>query len=381
MGPSRRHVQPQRFRGGQQGDPAVTPVIGAVLILGITILGIASVMIWGAPLVERVQANNAQEAMVGEFEELRDSSRELSVPDHSRFPTIVIPRGEVSLARGSRFMVTVDRDYGTTACDLQVRNWADTTAKTQVTISATNCRNGAAIKIYSVSGSTLVEYTPSVSGSTYTVGSADFSTGDWLFRVTHASCASTICAEAWVMSTDQVEWSTEAAAGGHSVHFDNGAIFSEAEGTMFLEREAAIGDSVFGANYYGLWVRSLTASSYSSITGAGSHQVYLSLLGNYDRTDTTGATRVRIDVSGPLAQGWCNALVARNPGLSGASYKSEVASCAPVTGSTDVRSVCYARVASSSNACTASLSCPTATTGNCFTFRLLHARIYTSLAL
>jgi hypothetical protein len=374
MGPSRRHVQPQRFRGGQQGDTAVTPVIGAVLILGITILGIASVMIWGAPLVERVQANNAQSAMVGEFEELRDSSRELSVPDHSRFPTIVIPRGEVSLAQGSRFMVTVDRDAGTPGCDFQVRKWADKGASGNHTvgISPTGCRNGAAIKIYSVSGSTLVEYTASVSGSDYTVGSADFGSGDWLFRLTHASCASTICAEAWVMSSDQVEWSTEAAAGGHSVHLDNGAIFSEAEGTTFLEREAAIGDSVFGANYYGLWVRSLTAASYQTISGAGSHQVYLSLLGNYDRTDATGATRARIDVSGPLAQAWCNALVGRNHGLSGASYASEVGDCGEVT--TDgVRSVCYAHVTSPSNACI--------NAGGTFSFRLLHARIYTSLAL
>jgi hypothetical protein len=381
MGPRRRIAQPQRSRGGKQGDPAVTPVIGAVLILGITILGIASVMIWGAPLVERVQVGNAQSAMVGEFEELRDSSRELSVPDHSRFPTIVIPRGEVSLQKGSRFMVTVDRDYGTPACDLQVRNWADTSAKTSVSITPTNCRNGATVAIYSVSGSTLVNYTASVSGSTYTIGSADFSAGDWLFRLSHASCAGTICAEAWIMSTDQVEWSVESASGGHKVHFDNGAIFSEDAGTTFLEREAAIGDSVFGSSYYGLWVRSLTAGSYTTISGAGSHQVYLSLLGNYDRTDATGASRVRIDVSGALAQGWCNALVGRNHGLSGASYKSEVANCGPVVGSSDVRSVCYARVASTSNACTASLSCPTATTGNCFAFRLLHARIYTSLAL
>src|SRR5690242_103181 len=49
MGPVRRIAQPQAFRGGKQGDPAVTPVIGAVLILAITILGIGGVLMWGAP--------------------------------------------------------------------------------------------------------------------------------------------------------------------------------------------------------------------------------------------------------------------------------------------------------------------------------------------
>lgn len=379
MGPVRRIVQPQPRWGGQQGDPAVTPVIGAVLILGITVLGIAGVMLWGAPLVERVQVQNAQSAIVGEFEELRDSSRELSVPDHSRFPTIVIPRGEVALQKGSRFMVTADRDYANPGCDFHVTAWADTASAGSATISSSGCRAGTNVTIYSVSGSTLVQYTPTVSGNAYSI-SGDFSTGDWLFRLNHASCASTICAEAWVHSTDRVVWTGEASSGIRTVSFDNGAIFSQSEGTTFLEREAAIGDSVFGSNYYGLWIRSLTAANYQSISGDGSHQVYLSLLGNYDRADATGTSRVRIDVSGPLAEAWCNALEHRNTGLGNASYHSAAAGCGEVT-SDGVRSVCYARVDASLNACTESLSCPTATTGSCFSFRLLHARIYTSLAL
>jgi hypothetical protein len=379
MGPTRRIVQP-RFRSGGQGDPAVTPVIGAVLILGITILGIGGVLFWGAPLVDRVQSQNAQTAVVGEFEELRDSSKELSVPDHSRFPTIVVPRGEVSLQAGSRFMVTEDRDYTSPNCDFKVRDWADTTAKTAVTVSTANsCRAGSQVQIYSVSGSTLVSvYGPGASGA-ITVGTADFSKGDWLFRLTNAACPSTICSEAWLHSTDQIAWDLPASSGRRNVNFDNGAIFSQTGGTTFLEREAAIGDSVFGPSYYGLWVRSLTAASYQAISGAGSHQVYLSLLGNYDRADTSGVSRLRIDVGGPLAQAWCNALLARNNGLGGAaSYQSDAASCGSVTAD-GVRSVCYARVASSACTTTA-LNCPSATTGNCFSFRLLHARIYTSLA-
>jgi FlaG/FlaF family flagellin (archaellin) len=85
-----RPVQPRRSARSARQAPAglardlaaVSPVIGSVLILVITVLGIAGVLYWGAPMIERIQVQNAQAAMVGEFEDLRDSSRELSVPDH-----------------------------------------------------------------------------------------------------------------------------------------------------------------------------------------------------------------------------------------------------------------------------------------------------------
>ncbi|HUR25185.1 MAG TPA: hypothetical protein VM327_04120 [Candidatus Thermoplasmatota archaeon] len=381
----------RRYRAAD-GESAVTPVIGAILILAITILGIGGVLFWGAPVIERIQAQNAQTAVVGEFEELRDSSRDLSVPDHSRFPTIVVPRGDLSLQQGSRFLVTADRDAGFKPCDLHVINWADTTAKTAVTISQTGCRSGSTVQIYSVSGGTLVAQTVAVSGTTYTVAGADFSAGDWLFRLFNAAapvaeCPANICAEAWLHSTDQISWTMASSSGKRTVSFDNGAIFSDSGGALFLEEEAAIGDSIFGSQYYGLWMRSLVASGYSGVSGAGSHQVYLSLLGNYDRADTAGVYRLRFDSTGTLAQGWCNAFLLRNAALPDgsdadtlpdSSYRSDTgtgsAACGTTAGdSAGARSVCYALLPSASNSCTT-----TPTTA--FTFRFLHARIYTSLA-
>jgi hypothetical protein len=104
--------------------------------------------------------------------------------------------------------------------------------------------------------------------------------------------------------------------------------------------------------------------------------VYFSLVGNYDRVEAS-STRLRWDIAGPLAQAWCNSLVLRSADLTGASYASDGGSCGDLGGG--VRSVCYARVAS--NACGATLSCPTPTSGHCFTFRFLQARIYASIAV
>jgi len=368
---------------------AVSPVVGSVLILVITVLGIAGVLYWGAPMIERIQVQNAQAAMVGEFQELQDSSRELSVPDHSRFPTVVISRGQITMASGSRLMLTADQDASNTGCDFHVTNWADTTTKGSATVLVPNaagvaCRS-ATLQVYSVSGATLSQvYSAAVTASstptTVTPSPAvDFSTGDWLFRLSDGAATPTIYAQAWVMSSDDIVWSTSSGTGARSVTFDTGSIFSQSQGTNFLERAPTIGDSVFGPTYYGLWVRSLAAASYGTITGSGAHQVYLSLIGNYDRVDTTTAYRLRYDVSGGLAQSWCNSLLNRAASLASQSppglYTTQGAACASITAD-GVRSVCFEHVAavSGSNACT---TAPSAA----FSLRLLHARIYTSLAV
>jgi hypothetical protein len=371
-----RPSQSQRSRAST-GESAVTPVIGAILILAITILGIAGVLYWGAPMIERIQAQNAQVAVVGEFQDLRDASSVLSVPDHSRFPTIVIPRGELNLQKGTRVMVTADRDATVSPnCDFHITDWADTTSRASVTVSTSGCRGTLAI--YQVSGATLIQQT--VTGGN-TVTGADFSTGDWLFRLALAGCPSGICAEAWLHSSDQVAWDLASGAGARHVAFDNGAIFSENGGSLFLEREPTIGDSVFGAGYYGFWLRSLTASSYNGISGAGSHQVYLSLLGNYDRVDSPSVSRLRFDVHGDLAESWCNSFLSRNDGLPDGSDLNTAADgiytgagvlspCAAID-TAGTRSVCFSQV--TTNSCTSA--------GSAFTFRFLHARIYTSLAV
>ncbi|MHB1261562.1 MAG: hypothetical protein ACYC2H_07580 [Thermoplasmatota archaeon] len=379
------HGRPSHSRRSRaaDGESAVTPVIGAILILAITVLGIAGVLYWGAPMIDRIQAQNAQVAVVGEFNDLRDASSVLSVPDHSRFPTIVIPRGDLSLERGSRIMVTVDRDAPTKlGCDFHVTGWADTTAPTQVSVSAANCRTPIAsgtpgatealLQIFQVSGATIVQQTITGCCATPTVAGADFSSGDWLFRLANTACPSGICAEAWLHSGDRVSWDVAASSGQRGVSYENGAIFSETDGTLFLEREATVGDSVFGSSYFGLWLRSLSASTYGGITGAGSHQVYLSLLGNYDRVESSAVSRLRFDASGDLSEGWCRAFLARNTGLADGSYQSsEVAECGFGPGTSE-RSVCYTLLSSAS--CT---STPT----TAFTFRFLHARIYTSLSI
>ncbi|MCA1820106.1 MAG: hypothetical protein LC620_08695, partial [Halobacteriales archaeon] len=158
------------WKAGDPGDAGVSAVIGTILILAITIVGIAALMLWGGPTIDRVQADNAASAMEGEFEGLRDASQELSVPDHSRFPAVALPRGEIAMTEGTRFLVAANHDATHPTCDLDVKGWAAAAPTSQVTVSATGCRalSSTSLEVDSISGTTISRVNATVSGGTVT---------------------------------------------------------------------------------------------------------------------------------------------------------------------------------------------------------------------
>ncbi|MEA3203348.1 MAG: hypothetical protein QOI63_1023 [Thermoplasmata archaeon] len=400
---------------------SVSPVIGTVLVLAITVLGIASILYWGAPTIDRIQSRNSQTAMEGEFEGLRDASQELSVPDHSRFPTIAMPGGSLSVAQGTRFMVTVDADAANPNCDFHVTDWSDTSGANlaKVTVAGTNCgrtivncgagapgAGQACLEVYSVGTSSLVKQsipitscpvtptavtciTPTVQTPTPATN-VDFSQGDWMFQLTDgATTTPVVYAQAWLHSNDQVAWKLKSSSGVWEDYLDGGAIFSRTGSTYYLEKEAPIGDTAFGPAYVGLWLRTFKATGYGAIDGQGSHQLFLSLKGNSVRSDLTAAYRLRYDFGGGLAQPWCNALLFRDahltnsatPALYIAAYKQDPALTCTTGGagadSLGLRSVCYTQFAAVATA--PANTCTTA--GTAFRFRFLHARIDASLSI
>ncbi len=355
-------------------DEAVTPVVGTILILGITVLGMAGILYWGAPTIERIQAQNAQAAMVGEFEDLRSSSLALSVPDASRIPTVVLPSGTLELVPGTRIMVTVGHDGDYTACNLHVTGWS-VTGTSSVAVSTADCRPATTLEVHQVTGGNTVRKTDAVfAGGVLTSASSDFSQGDWLFRLTNGNAVNpTVYAQSWLLSSDAFKWSVATSSGTLAAYLDAGAVFSEERGTLFLDKPPPIQEDAFGTNVYAFWVRSLLAApGVSSISGAGSYQAFLALIGNHARVDTAEARLLRYDFQGDLAEGWCNALVLRNVRLGsdlyqdGGSYSQAATDPAYRCDQGDpaaVRSVAYRKDAAYTP----------------FKFEMLHARIRASL--
>lgn len=274
-------------------------------------------------------------------------------------------------------MVTANHDGTNNACRFVITGWADGTPGVAATAAA--CLGTLTVQAHTVSGqsSTLVDEENVVDPlvATPLAVTTSFAAGDWNFRLLTGTAPNRVMiAQAWLISGDRVEWTMSSATGERAVYLDSGAIYSEEGGTIFLEKEASIGDTAFGSTYYGLWLRSLTAGSLASVSGQGNYQIYLSLVGNYVRVDQTNVHSIRYDISGPLAEAWCNGLMIRNGDLSGATYDSAAADCGAIAPLADgVRAVCFAKVALAADAC--------ASTGGAFTFRFLNARIHTSLAV
>jgi hypothetical protein len=268
---------------------------------------------------------------------------------------------------------------------MHITAWTDNgAAKHQVTVGTTGCRTPsvactypmaagtACLEIHAIAGSTLTKQTVTLAGTTASVTGADFSKGDWLFRLTDANLSPTVYTEAWLHTSDQIYWTRVSSTGRYDVYFDAGAVFSQRGGTYFLEKEAPIGDVAFGSGYYGLWLRTLVVpnGNYASTDDERAHTVALTLLGVSARVDETATYKLRIDAAGPLAEPWCKSLLLRNAKFgtpASAAYTNDASFPCTTGDAGGIRSVTFS-----------CLTCAGA--AHPFKFRFLHARIATTLA-
>src|SRR5687768_8431339 len=51
-------------------DDAVSPVVGMILVLGISIVGIAAILYWGLPAIDEMKANVEHRSLESQFREL-----------------------------------------------------------------------------------------------------------------------------------------------------------------------------------------------------------------------------------------------------------------------------------------------------------------------
>lgn len=304
---------------------AVSPVVGTVLILAITILGVAGVLFWGAPTIQGIQDRNAQNAMAGEFLELRRDTLDLTIPDASRVPAIALSDGTFSVTDGSRMQVTANHDGGNGACDFHVTGWQTPPVGTlQVDASgcrplATSCPGGAdgCLEVHKVLGSKTVNQTITVTPTgtdayDVDVDSGDLTTGDWMFRITDGNAQQTeVYAQAWLLTTQRLSWELQSGVSDLGIHLEGGAVFRSQAGSIFLERGPRVEEAASGSDDYVVRLPMYTGDE-GSISGSRSFHLFLRLQGNHVRIQEEAATLVRYDFDGDLAEAWCNVLLDRN---------------------------------------------------------------------
>lgn len=317
----------------------MSALIGTVIVLAITIAGIATALFMGAPVLVRMQERAALENVVGQLEEVRAAGNDMFLPDEARYPTISLPSGRIGLERGTHVMVTVTHDTAPAGCDFRVtewEDWDDASANTKVSVAAaapcpspltnTNATcaglaavgSGACFEAYRVTGATPSPWTLCTSstgaschltwtnsGSTFTLNQPLDKDSDYLFRLTNS--AGVVYGQAWLLHQDRLRWTS----GGVHAAYEGGAVIAQ-EGTgLFLSAAPAVSEDPIGGAFY-LRLTTLQGSDLGRFSGSASHTVGLVLQSGQIRIDYLDALLLRLDFHGEFAEAWCNAFLLRD---------------------------------------------------------------------
>ncbi|MEK6976460.1 MAG: hypothetical protein AABY18_08985 [Candidatus Thermoplasmatota archaeon] len=317
-------------------ESGVSAVIGTVIVLAITVAGIATVLFMGTPVLTNLRERAALENVVGQMEEVRAAANDMYVPDESRYPTISIPAGHFALGEGSHMLITVDHDSDNTACDLRVADWEDW--DNRITVTASGCRSLVTVAatcagVASISGEACLEVAKvdgavetvehwTSAGPPYDLASAIDPDFDYVFRLVNNEATPVVYAQAWLLHMDRLAWST----GNVHSSYEGGGIFAQEGNGFFLASSPLVSEDP-GTGPYFLRVPTLQGSEYGEFSGSGSHSIGLILRSGHVRADMVLATQVRLDFHGDLAEPWCNAFLLRDTlaSLDGDYYTEDAA--------------------------------------------------------
>ncbi len=373
---------------------AVTPVVGALLILGITVVGIAAALFWGAPELEKLDEQGAQVAMIGDFRDVRRDILVLSLSDSARVPQISMEKGDLALVEGTR--MTIGARFATLAgpasdCSIHVTKIGVGGNTDQFAISAPDCPdfkvaaddalNCAApaqcLRIYRVTGSNLngargtivsssgTDHVVSVSDGSPSVAQ-DLSASSWLFELGPPGpqpLRTSAYADVWSFRTTALKWSLQGLT-NVEVYYEAGAIFSTRFGSITLVEAPPMDEEAYLTQDF-VWRLPTLSGPLDGLSGRQDARMFVGLVGADQRTSRDDVSEVRLDFEGPYAQAWCNTMRLRNADLQFGTYNQDPSFTCDSGDANGVRSIRFTTVDDDGNPTT-------------FPFELFHARITTN---
>ncbi|MGB0653243.1 MAG: hypothetical protein ACPGQL_08585 [Thermoplasmatota archaeon] len=312
----KKQQKPRRRRFWQRDD-AVTPVVGSLLILGITAAGLVAAMAWGAPLIQRTQEQSHLESQARQLETVRDTALRLTVPDAARTPGLALPSGSLGLTSGTRMVVVVSADDGYPDCDPVPHDWSDDdNAISWTSWDGGGCRAPsvgggctACLEVDQVVGDQRTSHDVAWSSGTLTVTSggqpSDLGSGTWRIQMTFGGEP---VVQVWIFDLGRVAW--DGGTGQDlAAMLEGGAVFTRQDDNVFLRADPVIRDNVTGEDDL-LMRLPVLEGDHSTVAGGTAH-LFLGLLGNHERYAGDVYT-TRWSFSGDLAESWCTSLLLRD---------------------------------------------------------------------
>lgn len=318
------------------GESGVTPIIGTILILAITVSGMGVAILVGAPILQRMQDAAALESALAQFEQVRAATGRLSTPDTNVEVGFSMPGGTLGIGSGTRVLVTVYHDDERTSCDLRMRGWEQLTTTLEVSqtfcripsdetsIAGTDCRESITVVIlgiptvvpldvgdlrycvdaYRLSDlDTEIESEVNLLGTTITTDEPVPTSEDWKFDFVRND--GSVVVEAWLLHTDRLSWTRN----GVAAHFELGATLAQTYSGSFLSSQPLIQET--DGNLF-LRLPMWQGSNSSASSGEGLQTIRATFQDGALLQSSVSAYNVRIDFQGDLAQEWCNSMLIRS---------------------------------------------------------------------
>lgn len=320
-------------RGLRPADDAVSPVVGMILVLGISIVGTASILYWGLPAIDEMKANVEFRSVEGQFSELDATLKELVAGTTEKTAKRWQPslnRGELSVRSGEEGWLFATEPYNATANhDLGWSSFADGDSQFTLHNLAATPITWVKVECYVVTGtSSLTALNVSLSSaSRVQMTGADLvllaagATKDFhLFeRDVNANnpvnlvdatfecrvyTGASLIAEAWYAETGTIAYDLSAGIGRKSIVENNGAILVGDGESYAITNSPSLPPATTTAGVPRFFGRAIVLTGDAAFAGEDRFDLLVSLyssavLGSYDcassaRTDCAESSKIYV---------------------------------------------------------------------------------------
>lgn len=342
-------------------ERAVSPVVGMILVLAISVVGIAAILYWGLPAIDEMKANVEYRSVSTQFTELQSTIQELvsgTTEKTAKRWEPSINRGEVSVHnRSEGWVFSTETYHATLHYNFSFSDLDDDDNSFTITQHGPDTLGDGArtwtVLGYIVTGSssqTTLNVTDATTAQPAQMGSID---APWMgttktFTVWQKDlcCAApassqpqqllrdatfhfeikedgVVVADMWWVHTGHVEYTLHAGVGEKTVILNNGAVINGAAGEYAIVNTPPIPPDATSSGEPRFFARALSLDGDVSFAGDDHFSLLISLystatLASYDCTDTVDYSDCvqssKIQVFGDYAPIWNEYLTNTNKG-------------------------------------------------------------------
>ena len=299
-----------------RGDRGVSPVVGMVLVLGISIVGIAAILYWGLPAIDEMKANVEHQSVEAQFQELDASIKELVAGTTEKTAKLWQPtlnRGSVLLVNETEgWVYAVEfqddahnydflyRGFENTDNLFWIKNSGDALSNAEMTAyRVTGSTTGQDLKVYYDNAGTPTLWSSKIAwgaGSEKKITLKDSSDKD--VPIANATIRFRLfengvqVAESFFVPTGRVDYKLDAGLGTKTVTQNNGAVLSGNGYTSTIVNPPPIPPLSTTGDVPRYFARAVLLNATGSFGGNDRFDVLVSLyatstLASYDCVDKT----------------------------------------------------------------------------------------------